>query len=317
MAALVLAVAGCGGDDDSSDGQADRPAPPASDFPAADGQTFGELVKRAGAGAEQELVVTPNTQVLEPGRNRFGFGVFTVEREEVPDVDVALYAAPREGGPALGPFPARVDSLEVDSQYESRNTAEDPDSARHIYVSDLKIPQSGEWDLLAMIRQGDQLSASLMPTTTVHEDDKIPDVGDRPPAVHTPTVDDVGGDLAAIDTREPHDSMHELDFADVVGERPVVLLFATPALCQSRVCGPVVDVEEQVKADTGDDVAFIHMEVYRDNDLNKGTRPQFNAFGLPTEPWLFVLDANGRVTRRIEGAFGLSELQDAVADVAD
>ena len=43
--------------------------------------------------------------------------------------------------------------------------------------------------------------------------------------------------------------MHDVDFADVVGKKPTVLLFATPALCQSRVCGPVVDVAEQVKRD--------------------------------------------------------------------
>ena len=36
--------------------------------------------------------------------------------------------------------------------------------------------------------------------------------------------------------------MHAKSFADVVGRKPVALLFATPQLCQSRVCGPVVDV---------------------------------------------------------------------------
>ena len=82
--------------------------------------------------------------------------------------------------------------------------------------------------------------------------------------------------------------MHDVDFADVLGKKPVVLLFATPALCQSRVCGPVVDVAEQVKRDRPDDAAFIHMEIYNDNDPNKGLRPQLAAFNLPTEPWLFV-----------------------------
>ena len=52
--------------------------------------------------------------------------------------------------------------------------------------------------------------------------------------------------------------MHDDDLAEVLGKKPVVLLFATPALCQSRVCGPVVDVAEQVKRESGDGAAFIH-----------------------------------------------------------
>ena len=110
--------------------------------------------------------------------------------------------------------------------------------------------------------------------------------------------------------------MHEHDLAEVLGEQPVVLLFATPQLCQSRVCGPVVDVAEEVKADYGDDVAFIHMEIYEDNLIDKGLRPQVNAYGLPTEPWLFVIDAEGRIRTSIEGAFSADELRRAVEEAA-
>jgi hypothetical protein len=109
--------------------------------------------------------------------------------------------------------------------------------------------------------------------------------------------------------------MHDTDLADALGKEPVVLLFATPALCQSRVCGPVADEAEQVKSQTDSNVAFIHMEVYNDNDPNKGYRPQLKAYGLRTEPWLFVIDQNGRISTRIEGAFGISELEDAVNKV--
>ena len=68
--------------------------------------------------------------------------------------------------------------------------------------------------------------------------------------------------------------MHDASFADVVGKKPAILLFATPALCQSRVCGPVVDIAEQVKAERGDEAAFIHQEIFKDNDADKGFRPQ-------------------------------------------
>jgi hypothetical protein len=58
------------------------------------------------------------------------------------------------------------------------------------------------------------------------------------------------------------------------------------------------------------------MEVYKDNNASEGLRPQMKAFGLPSEPWLFVIDRKGIVRTRIEGAFGASELEPAVRQVA-
>jgi hypothetical protein len=106
--------------------------------------------------------------------------------------------------------------------------------------------------------------------------------------------------------------MHDDNLAEVLGKRPVLLLFATPALCQSRVCGPVVDIAEQVKATHKGDTAFIHMEIYTDNELEKGFRPQVAAYKLPTEPWAFAIDRNGKVAARLEGAYSEHELSEAV-----
>jgi hypothetical protein len=57
---------------------------------------------------------------------------------------------------------------------------------------------------------------------------------------------------------------------------------------------------------------FIHQEVYTDNDPNKGLRAPLEAFNLRTEPWLFVVDAEGRITARLEGSFGLESFDQAV-----
>ena len=142
--------------------------------------------------------------------------------------------------------------------------------------------------------------------------DRIPGVGDRPPKVETDTLGSASGDVASIDTRVPPSDMHAKSFADVVGRKPVALLFATPQLCQSRVCGPVVDVALQMKAKYGDRVEFIHQEVYADNDPNKGLRKPLQQFNLPTEPWLFVVGADGRITARLEGSFGLGAFERAL-----
>ena len=98
----------------------------------------------------------------------------------------------------------------------------------------------------------------------------------------------------------------------MVGKKPVALLFATPQLCQSRVCGPVTDVALQLQASYGDQVEFIHQEVYVDNDPNKGLRKPLQEFRLPTEPWLFVVGDDGRITARLEGSFGLKAFERAL-----
>ena len=87
----------------------------------------------------------------------------------------------------------------------------------------------------------------------------------------------------------------------------------TCAYCGGQVEG--TDVVAQVQAKTGDKVSFIHQEVYVDNDVNKGIRPQLTAFHLQSEPWTYVIDRTGRISSRFEGALSADELQRAVAKV--
>jgi len=183
-------------------------------------------------------------------------------------------------------------------------------------VPRVKLDRRGELTMLALIRRGEKLEATRLPSAIVGQFGSVSDVGDPAPPIHTPTTDDVG-QISEIETRIPPDSMHGTDFADVVGKEPVLIVFATPQLCQSRVCGPTVDIVEQVKAESGDRAAFIHMEVYNENDPSKGLRPQLRAFHLPTEPWAFIIDRNGRISARFEGAFGAEELSRALDRVTE
>ena len=311
--ALALFSAGCGADDDSPD-DAGSAAPEASAFPAVDGRSLEQIV--ADSAPADDLVVSPAGQVFTEGRNRLGFGVFTVARDQLTDAEVAIYAAPGPDGEAQGPFPARVESLETEPAFTAENTANDPDAAKAVYVSEMPLDQPGEWRMIALVERDGEFAAVQMPSAVVVRNDPVPDPGDRAPVVHTPTADDVAN-IQDIDTRIPPGTMHEDDLASVLGKEPVILLFATPALCQSRVCGPVVDIAEQVKRDRPDDAAYIHMEIYNDNLANKGLRPQVEAYNLPTEPWLFAIDCEGKVDSRIEGAFSAAELNQAIDRIQD
>jgi hypothetical protein len=336
--AVALALAGCGGSDSStgsSSGSAQsRPAPPKSEFPSAKGKTLAEVLEAEGA-TPSTLVVSPAAEVFNKGENRYPFGVFQRDRAQVPDAEVALYFAKVPGAkdagagefdqaagtasakkaeeraldqPAIGPFPAAIESLQTQPAFRAETTTSDPNAATVVYKTKINFPSNGEWRIAALIRQDGKLTATLLPSAEVGRFSKVPQVGQKAPVIHTPTPADVGGDLSKITTRIPPDTQNRVDYADVLGKEPIVLLFATPQFCISRVCGPVVDVAEQLKQLYGDKVAFIHMEIYTDNDPNKPVRPQVDAFHLPSEPWLFAIGRNGKIEDEIDGAFGVEEL---------
>ncbi|HYQ78975.1 MAG TPA: thioredoxin family protein [Solirubrobacterales bacterium] len=308
--ALATATTGCGSSEDSS-----RPAPDAAEFPAAKGKTIGQLLHDSGA-KPSKLVIAPAAQTFNLGENRYPFGVFTLGKEQVSDADVALYFAKDGKGPVTGPLPAQVTSLETKPAYRASGAGA-PGEATTVYVvPKVDFDRKGPWLALAMLKGENGLEATRVTAApVVGEFPRIPAIGDKAPVIHTPTAADVGGDMAKIDTRVPPDQMHEIDFADAVGHKPVVLVFATPALCQSRVCGPVVDVAQQVADSYKGKADFIHMEIWNDNDISKGPRPQVQAYHLETEPWTFLVDKNGIVRDRIEGAFGVSELEEAMRTI--
>ena len=307
---LPSLLAGCG----SSSEQGSRPAPSAAEFPSAKGKTIADLLSQSGA-KPAKVVIAPAAQAFDVGENRYPFGVFTVANEQVDDADVALYFAKDEkAGPVIGPLPAQVTSLEVKPAY--RAAGEDPDEAKNVYVvPKVDFGHRGPWVGLAMLKGKNGLEAARVSAPPVVGDNQVPKAGEKAPLIHTPTAAEVGGDLAKIDTRVPHDQMHQVDFADVLGKEPIVLVFATPALCQSRVCGPVVDVAQQVADKYKGKADFIHMEVYNDNDIAKGIRPQLEAFNLETEPWTFLIDRNGVIRDRFEGAYGVEELEAAMRSI--
>jgi hypothetical protein len=328
LTATALALGGCGGGSDSSGSTSatadSRPAPPKADFPSAKGKTLAQIVETAVGPST--LVVSPAARVFFAGRNRYPFGVFERDRTPVSDARVALYFAkvPRRSGnsarrarqaseealdqPAIGPFPARIESLQTKPAFRAQTTTDDPDAAPVVYVTNVELPSDGEWRIVALVEKDGELRSSLLASATVGAFARVPRPGQEAPRIHTPTPADVGGDLSKLTTRIPPDTQNRVDYADVLGREPIVLLFATPQFCESRVCGPVTDVAEQVKQEYGDEAAFIHMEIYKDNDPNNVVRPQVRAFRLPSEPWVFAIDRQGRIEATVEGAFGVEEL---------
>jgi hypothetical protein len=310
-ATLAVALSACGsGGGGSSDSALGTPAkvPPVTEFPKVRGRTMLQLAATVQAGPQ----LAPSVELLTPGTERFGFGLFDRSNKQITDAPGAVYVARSKDARAHGPYVARSESLTVRGHYLSRTVATDPNAAKTLYVADVPMKKPGKYVVLGLFRLDNRLVGAGT-TITVAKQSPVPGVGDPAPKMDTPTVSSVGGDIAKIDTRDPHDDMHDVNYADALGKRPIVLLFATPALCQSRVCGPVVDIAEQVKhARPKDDVAWIHMEIYNNNQVNDGYRPQLLRYHLRTEPWLFTINRQGKIAARIEGAFSAAELEKAV-----
>jgi hypothetical protein len=323
LIAAVLAVAGCGGgSDDGGDGTANVPdegglrekvraaaAPAAGDFPAVEGRSLQEVADSMQGGPEVGLA----GQTYTVGDNRLAFGVIDAQGAFVYG-KTAVYVAPNPGARARGPFPAPADVLVTDPPFRSRQAASETDLFAAVYGADVKFTKPGAWSVLTVTQAGGGMLAAPSQVKVVKPaGDPVPAVGEPAPRVETDTVASAKGDEEAIDTRIPTaPELHEQSFADVVGKKPVALLFATPQLCQSRVCGPVTDIALQLKAEYGDRMTFIHQEVYVDNDPNKGLRPPLKQFNLRSEPWLFVVGADGRVTERLEGSFGIKTFENAI-----
>jgi hypothetical protein len=320
LAALVLVVSGCGGDDDPADPVEQVPSglqqqvraaqsPQESEFPATEGKTLQQLADEIGGGG-QEMGLAGS--VFVAGReNRVAFGVID-ENAGFLYGKTALYVGRGPNAKAKGPYVAPADVLVTDAPYRSEQAATETDPFAAVYAAQVPFEKAGGYSVMAVtIVDGKPVAAPGQLEVTTGARDKVPDVGEEAPKVQTDTVGSAGGDVEAIDTRRPTSDMHA-DFSKVVGSKPVALLFATPQLCQSRVCGPVVDVALQLRARLGNQVEFIHQEVYADNDPNKGLRDPLKRFNLRTEPWLFAVGKDGRITARLEGSFGLDAVERAV-----
>ena len=315
---LAFAVSGCGDDGGPKAPKGvkqsvferqlkDAQRVSAGDFAPAGEKTLQQLAATAKGGPQAGLA----TSVFVPGENRLAFGVLDAKRRFVYG-KTAVYAGRSPSSRAQGPYAAPADSLVTDGRYRSRQAATEDGPLAAIYAAKVPFKRPGRYAVLVLTKTASGLLGATT-NITVRRDTPIPAVGERPPPVSTDTIAGAG-DEKVVDTRvPPAPELHTTNLKDVLGKRPTALLIATPQLCQSRVCGPVVDIELQLKQKYGNRTAFIHQEVYVDNKLDKGLRPQLKQLGLKTEPWLFTIGRDGRIAERIEGPFSARELELAVA----
>jgi hypothetical protein len=320
LAALV--AAGCGSSDSGATGNA-KPPPGVSksrfpalladarkvtkaDFEPAGGRTLEQIASTAKGQAQVGFA----SSVIEPGTNRLAFGVIDDQNNFLYG-RTAVYVSRTQNGPARGPYVAPADTLVTKPAFRSQSAASESDPIAAIYSTQVNLRKTGKQYVLVLTKTPRGAFGALAPITV--KNSRLPKVGERMPPISTETVAGAGGNEASIDTRiPPAPELHQKSLKSVLGKQPVALLIATPQLCQSRVCGPVVDIELQMKSEFGDRMQFIHQEVYRDNQVDKGLRDPLLQLHLETEPWLFTIKRDGTIAARLEGSFGVDEFRKAV-----
>jgi hypothetical protein len=191
------------------------------------------------------------------------------------------------------------------------------------------LSRAGPWGASVAVR--DPVTATTVGVKlqfTVAEEGSTPRVGDPAPAVRTPTLADVDGDVHRISSDpHPEPSFHEisLDAALAAGE-PFLLGFITPGFCVTEQCGPTMEVVKEAVAAAPIRVVIVEpFELAWDGfRLQPVTRngafvpvEAALAYGLPTEPWIFLVDGEGRIAASYEAVVGVQELVEAIRSLTD
>ncbi len=189
------------------------------------------------------------------------------------------------------------------------------------YIAYPTFDKAGNWGVEIETR----LSGQPQPSTSrlrleVKQKSDTPNVGQPAIAVKTPTVKDTP-DLSHLSSGTEIDpAMYQISLDDALKSgKPTALLFATPGFCQTATCGPSLQVMQGLQKTYGDKMNFIHVEVYKypfgesaQRQDTSGLSEPMVAWHLQSEPWLFLIDAQGTIAARFEGGITKEELGPAL-----
>ena len=282
VTALTLVLVACGSDDDSA-------TIASSPSPSTEEATFPvdslAIVANADIGVGHSRVLFA---VLEGGGRSLG--------SPAEEVTVSV---------------AHTDSPDV-VQTETAIFTWIIEGAFGLYRAEFDLDLPGLWRAVVTPELGDPLPPTGF---NVLADPAAPAVGEPAPAPKTPTLDGSPFDEITTDPN-PEPRFYELSLDEAITNgRKTVVVFSTPAFCQTATCGPLLEIVKGA-APNHPDVDFVHVEVYTNlTDLDFAPIPENLSpavlgewWNLPSEPWVFVVDESGLIQARFEGVLAIDEL---------
>ena len=291
VGAAALALTACGGDGLTT------PSPAGgTEAPQQSWSVVSESINAAFA--------TPD---LAPGERRVAFALSDQRgliRFPVISVKSYFYANGFAGNDRGGPV-----------EESTARFYEFPLGVRGIHTTYLGLDRPGDWSVEASVPRADGSVETVEIRFEVKEKTHSVDIGEAPPGSATRTVADVAS-LEELTTGSLHDpALYSVSLADALSSgRPTVVAFASPAFCTNAICGPQDEVVSELSTVYGEQVNFVHIDLYENpdeiqGDLSRGVpSPVLAEWGLISQEWTFVFDGDGRITARFENFAPKEEL---------
>ena len=246
------------------------------------------------------------------------------------DVAFAYLGTDGSGAPEDGPS-ATADYVPVPGTDASGDAPTIATGANGVYEAEgVTFDRAGIWRA-TLSPEIDGLARRMTVDFTVTElsDVHIPAPGE--PALRTETLTmDSKVRKGAIDSMAdgsgeiPDPELHEWSIADAIDQgRPALVLFGTPAYCESRFCGPEVTELQRLAAAYPDRAVYIHVEIWKNYNhpsprSSTRARPTGSSARCPTtrqemtEPWLYLIGADGIIVDRWGSLFDPADVEAAL-----
>jgi hypothetical protein len=262
------------------------------------------LVKPRASGAP--LTAVQASSEIAVGRNRFAIGLIDDRNQPVTtgSVNVEFFKLQ-----ANGQAEKRAESAALFRSVGTPN--------KGIWVAPASFPETGTWGAQVTLSSGDGGARVARMNFPVQEKFSAPGYDEAAPRSASPTDEDVGGDTSHICSNAPPCELHAVSIANALQpvQKPLVVLFATPALCTSATCAPELQAVQQLHSSYAEAANFIHVEIYQYPFDGLHTARTVDEWHLPSDPWTFVVDGAGIVRDRFEGAAPFEELEPSLKSV--
>lgn len=247
---------------------------------------------------------------ISVGTNRLVFALLTKNREIVraPTANLSLYLLDGDTAVPKGTTTATFRRW--------------PASSGGVFTAQVNFTMPGPW-IIRITPAGVDVGENT-PTITLDVKTKslTPSLGTYVPKTQNITATDVSSLREITTDQNPDPDLYKMTIAEALQlKQPLLITFATPAFCTSATCGPQVDVIKNIKESFSEKATFIHIEMY-ENPLEMLENPgkgrmveAVQAWGLPTEPWTFVVDAEGRLVAKFEGFASYQELVEVLKPI--